>query len=191
MAEQRKRSAYRAYNNAGAYIDGSTARRLDEVSVRTPEKKKKKPQNPPAAKKAPKSQNPPAAKKAPKPQTVSSQVKKNREKTMLISKGYVLFLTAACILIVLFSIHYLQLQTAITGRKKTVAALESELNRLKEENDAYYSQVTSGVDLNEVRETAIGSLGMKVPDDDQIRTYETEERSYVRQFQEVPDSDSR
>ena len=110
---------------------------------------------------------------------------------MLISKGYVLFLTAACILIVLFSIHYLQLQTAITSRKKTVAALESELNRLKEENDAYYSQVTSGVDLNEVRQTAIGSLGMKVPDDDQIRTYETEERSYVRQFQEVPDSDSR
>ena len=178
MADQRKRSAYRAYDYAGAYIDGSTARRLDEVPVRTPKKKKKKPQKTSAAKKEPKSQ------------TVSSQVKRNREKTMLISKGYVLFLAAACILIVLFSIHYLQLQTAITGRKKTVAALESELNRLKEENDAYYSQVTSGVYLNEVREKAIGSLGMKVPDDDQIRTYETEERSFVRQFQEVPDSDS-
>ena len=66
--------------------------------------------------------------------------------------------------------------------------MESELNQLKEENDAYYSQVTSNVDLNEIKKKAIGSLGMKLPSDDQIMTYETEGRSYVRQFRDVPDA---
>ena len=176
MAEKRKKSSYRAYGNAGAYIDGNTARRLDEIPAA------------PSRKRETDGRRTPAAKKTQKPQGVSSQVKKNREKTMLISKGYVLFLTAACVLIVFCSIHYLRLQTEITSRKKTVAAMENELNQLKEENDAYYSQVTSGVDLTEIKEAAIGRLGMRLPDEDQIQTYETEGRSYVRQFQEVPDS---
>ena len=176
MAEQRKRSSGSLYESAGAYIDGNTARRLDEIPAGPSRKRETVPRRVSGAA------------RAQKPREVSSQVKKNREKTMLISKGYVLFLTAACVLIVFCSIHYLRLQTEITSRKKTVAAMENELNQLKEENDAYYSQVTSGVDLTEIKEAAIGRLGMKLPDEDQIQTYETEGRSYVRQFQEVPDS---
>ncbi len=34
---------------------------------------------------------------------------------------------------------------------KNVAALESELSQLKEDNDAYYSQVTSNVDLSRIK----------------------------------------
>ena len=33
----------------------------------------------------------------------------------------------------------------------TVAALEEELSQLREDNDAYYSQVTSNVDLNLIK----------------------------------------
>ena len=33
-----------------------------------------------------------------------------------------------------------------------MASLESELAQLKEDNDAYYSEVTSNVDLDKIRE---------------------------------------
>ena len=69
-----------------------------------------------------------------------------------------------------------------------MAALESELSQLKEDNDAYYSQVTSNVDLTSIKKIAIGRLGMKYPSDDQTVTYETSRSSYVRQYQDVPDS---
>ena len=68
------------------------------------------------------------------------------------------------------------------------ANLESELDQLKEDNDAYYSQVTSDVDISEIKKKAIGELGMKYPSEDQIQTYVTEGNSYVRQYQDVPDA---
>ena len=71
---------------------------------------------------------------------------------------------------------------------KNVAALESELSQLKEDNDAYYSQVTSNVDLSRIKKIAMSRLDMKYPSDDQIMTYTTAASSYVRQYQDVPDT---
>ncbi len=45
---------------------------------------------------------------------------------------------------------------------KNVANLESELAQLKEDNDAYYSQVTSAVDISEIKKKAIGELGNEI-----------------------------
>ncbi len=72
---------------------------------------------------------------------------------------------------------------------KSVAALESELTQLKEENDAYYSQVMTSVDLNSIKKIAIGELGMKYPSEDQVITYKTQRSSYVRQYQDVPEAE--
>ena len=71
---------------------------------------------------------------------------------------------------------------------RSVANLEEELAQLKEDNDAYYSQGTSNVDLNQIKKTAIGHLGMRYPSDDQTVSYSTSGNSYVRQYQDVPDS---
>ena len=177
MAAGRKNTSYRRTSlspRSGMYVEGSAARQLYDDTEYTPRPKTKK-----------KTEYTPAV-KANKP--LSEQTQRNREKAFGIGIGYIVFLALACTLILLCSIHYLQLQTEITGRKKIVTSLESELNQLKEENDAYYSQVTSNVDLNEIKKKAIGSLGMKLPSEDQIMTYETEGRSYVRQFQDVPDA---
>ena len=177
MAARKKNTSYRrtsASPRAGMYVDGNTARQFYEEPDYAPRRKTKKNRS-----------YTPAA-KADKP--LSKQAQRNREKAFGIGIGYIVFLAMACTLILLCSIHYLQLQTEITSRKKDVASLESELNQLKEENDAYYSQVTSNVDLNEIKKKAIGSLGMKLPSDDQIMTYETEGRSYVRQYRDVPDA---
>ncbi len=68
-----------------------------------------------------------------------------------------------------------------------LATLESQLAELKEDNDAYESQVTSNVDLERIRKIAIGRLGMKYPSNQQTETYATEGGSYVRQYQDVPE----
>ena len=65
---------------------------------------------------------------------------------------------------------------------------ETELSQIKEDNNAYESQVTSDVDLNTIKKLAIGRLGMNYPKDDQKKTYTMPSNSYVRQYQEVPES---
>lgn len=100
-------------------------------------------------------------------------------------QGVVLFLTAVSIAVLFTCINYLQVKSEITASMKNVANLESELAQLKEDNDAYYSQVTSAVDISEIKKKAIGELGMKYPSEDQIQTYTTEGNSYVRQYQDV------
>jgi cell division protein FtsL len=84
-------------------------------------------------------------------------------------------------------VQYLKLQTQITSAKSEVASLEAQLTQLREDNDEYYSQVSSDINFDNIRNTAIGKLGMKYPKDEQILTYETEGKSYVRQYQDVPD----
>ena len=76
-------------------------------------------------------------------------------------------------------------QMTATGKRSQLATLESQLAELKEDNDAYESQVTSSVDLERIRKIAIGRLGMKYPSNQQTETYATEGGSYVRQYQDV------
>ena len=127
MADRRQTSKRQssAYRKSGGYVDGSTARRLEEV-----------PSYPPRRRRRTESRRKRAA--VPEKQArLSEQARRNREKAMEIGKGYVVFLAVVCVLILGISIHYLQLQYEITSRKKTVSQLESSLNQLKEENDAY------------------------------------------------------
>lgn len=107
---------------------------------------------------------------------------------MSMGRGYVVFLTVVSVAVLFFCVYYLQLRADVTGRIKTVAALETELSELREENDAYESQVNSDVDLNRIKKIAIGRLGMNYPRDDQKKTYSMSNNSYVRQYQDIPRS---
>ena len=174
MAQTARRGAPHGGNSSrrrNMYVDGNTVRRLQTSPLPYPDEERRR-----------RSASPYRA-----PRQLSASAKRNRERAMAIGRGYVIFLVAVCIAILYFSVNYLQLQTRITSQKKVVANLESELSQLREDNDAYYSQVTSNVDMTSVRKIAIGRLGMKYASDDQIVTYETEGRSYVRQYQDVPD----
>lgn len=116
---------------------------------------------------------------------VSETVERNRQRAAGINRTFVIFLTVISISILFASIHYLQLKAQITTSKNQVASYSSEYNRLKEENAAYYSEVTSSVDLIRIKKIAIGRLGMKNPSDDQIKKYKTARSTYVRQYQDI------
>ena len=157
------------------YVQGNAVKRLQEAPHRTdlPDVKERR--------RLAKS----AVPATPVKQALSRQAQRNREKALAMNKGFVMFLTAVSIAVLFTCINFLQVKSQITASMKNVASLESELAQLKEDNDAYYSQVTSNVDISEIKKKAIGELGMKYPSEDQIQTYTTEGNSYVRQYQDV------
>ena len=167
-------------NSRDMYVQGNAVRRLQEVPPRTDLPAVQERQR--LARERQKKSAVPAT---PAKQVTSRQTQRNREKAMAMNKGFVLFLTAVSVAVLFTCINYLQVKSEITASMKYVANLESELAQLKEDNDAYYSQVTSNVDISEIKKKAIGELGMKYPSDDQIQTYVTEGNSYVRQYQDV------
>lgn len=179
-AETARRTAVAVRNNRGMYVDGNTARRLQEVPAR-----KRRPAQVKRKRAETKRKEQLAAAR---PHKLSKETQRNREKAMNMNLGFVIFLSMVSAAVLFFCINYLQLKSEITGRMSDVAALESELSQLKEDNDAYYSQVTSNVDLTEIKQIAIGRLGMKYPSEEQTMTYQTARSSYVRQYQDIPDS---
>ena len=119
---------------------------------------------------------------------ISREAQRNREKAKSMGRGFVVFLAVVSVAVLFCCVNYLQLKSELTGKIKTVASLETELSQIKEDNNAYESQVTSDVDLNTIKKLAIGRLGMNYPKDDQKKTYTMPSNSYVRQYQEVPES---
>lgn len=158
------RKAY--YENRGAYVDGNTVRRLHGQAL-------------------PKEN----LQWQPRPK-LSPTARRNRERAQSMTKVFVLFLGLVSIAVLYTCVQFLQLKSQITGSIQNIAELENEYNQLKNDNDAYESQVNSSVDLNQVKEAAMGRLGMKYPSENQIFTYQMEKGSYVRQYQDVPDEES-
>ena len=119
---------------------------------------------------------------------LSRRAKRNRAKSTTISRGYIVFLSLVCALATAACVHYIKLTAQVTSQRSVVAARELELNQLKEDNDAYYSEVLTSVDLDEIRDRAINELGMQYATEDQILYYTPGNNSYVRQYQDVPEN---
>jgi cell division protein FtsL len=189
-AETARRRKNNARVNRGMYVEGNTVRRIAEV----PDRRRQPGRQQPGRRKQT-DRNRRSVQAAPAPAAVPKQkrqlseaAQKNRQKATAMNWGFVVFLAVVCTAILFCSVNYLRYKSEITARMRSVANLEEELAQLKEDNDAYYSQVTSNVDLNQIKKTAIGRLGMRYPSDDQTVSYSTSGNSYVRQYQDVPDS---
>ncbi len=187
MAEARsaataRRNLNNIERNRRMYVEGSAARRLQEVPSRReyPDRDYANARRHISAM--------PKTKTVRENRELSRETRKNREKAQSMNLGFVIFLAIVSVAILFVCVHYLQLKSELTSNKSHIASLEAQLTELKEDNDAYYNQVTSNVDLNRIKKIAIGRLGMKYPSEGQKRTYATESNSYVRQYQDVPTS---
>ena len=169
-----------ARNARGMYVDGNAVRRLQEVPAR--------PYQAPGAQTARRVRENMPERPAAQPRQLSREAQRNREKAKSMGRGFVVFLAVVSVAVLFCCVNYLQLKSELTGKIKTVASLETELSQIKEDNNAYESQVTSDVDLNTIKKLAIGRLVMNYPTDDQKKTYTMPSNSYVRQYQEVPES---
>ena len=84
--------------------------------------------------------------------------------------------------------NYLRLQAGYTALQKQATGLESQLSELKLANDAEYNRIIAGVDMEHVKEVAMGRLGMVYASSDQIVLYDAADKDYVKQYREVPDN---
>ena len=117
---------------------------------------------------------------------VSRRIQENRRRARNLGPGYLVFLSAVCAATLFLCVHYLQLRSSYTEQLENVAVLESQLSQLKADNDAYYNQVQTSVNLNEIKQKAMTELGMHYAGESQIRYYSVKDNSYMRQYQDVP-----
>lgn len=117
---------------------------------------------------------------------ISKQNRKNRERARFMNFGRVAFLLACVGLVGVLLYGYLTLQSANTAAAAEVAALESQLNAMKLDNDEEYSRIMSSVNLEEIKMRAIEELGMQYAQEGQVIEVPCATDDYVRQYQAMP-----
>lgn len=120
---------------------------------------------------------------------VDPGVQRNRERARSWDMPYVLVLLIATLITVILCYQYLQLQSRISLNTRQLTSLQTQVNRLKADNDAAQANLEIEMDLVRISELAISKLGMVYPRADQVIEYEKSESEYVRQYDEIPTTD--
>ncbi|MEE1314489.1 MAG: hypothetical protein UHS49_01810 [Faecalimonas sp.] len=124
-----------------------------------------------------------------KPQReVSQRVKKNQDKALHMSRGYVVFLAVAAIVTLFSCVQYLKLQSEITSRSKHITAMQQELAEAKEENTTRYNAIVNSMNLEGIRDKAMNELGMVYATEDQVISYTSPNSNTVTQYASIPRS---
>ena len=97
--------------------------------------------------------------------------------------GFVMLSIGAAVM--LYScIGYLRAESRLSEIKNSTVAIEKDYIELKADNDQLERTVYAGINLEEIRRTAIEKLGMVYPYENQIVKYDYNENGYVRQYDE-------
>ena len=132
-------------NKTTYYINGNAVRELDEAApVRRPQKSTRE------------------LEEIRRKKNRRTSARRNQERALSMNRAFVAFLTACVAASALVSVSLIQIRSNVTQQMKEVAALESQINDMKADNDARYKQITTSVDLNAIKDAAINRLGMKV-----------------------------
>ncbi len=159
---QKEQMPYRAYT----YEDGNTVRRLEAAPDYNNEERRRRKEE----------------------RRISEQkrrrrraARRNRERALKMSAGYVAFLSVCVLAVAIASAAYVDLQSGLIIRQRSIERMESEISTLKLENDAAYKRITASVDLKEVKKKA-RKLGMKYPSEKQIVHYSIDNADYMMQY---------
>lgn len=143
------------------YIDGNTVRKISS------------PQNIPSR------QN---VEKIRKQKAYRQAIRRNRQRAMAIGKGTLVAYTVALVVAVCAAVSLIKIQSSAIVLSRQNAALESKIADLKADNNVRYKELTSGINLNEIKQRA-QELGMKPANENQIVYYEIEHRNNMDQYE--------
>ena len=125
-------------NKTTYYINGNAVRELDEAApVRRPQKSTRE------------------LEEIRRKKNRRTSARRNQERALSMNRAFVAFLTACVAASALVSVSLIQIRSNVTQQMKEVAALESQINDMKADNDARYKQITTSVDLNAIKDAAI------------------------------------
>ena len=169
--------------NRGAYIEGTAVRKLSQYEQAVPEEMPGRHHAPEKRQQTPKRKT---SQSRPKTRQKAVARRRARARAFQMNKGYVTFLSIVAVACLFICVNSLKLQAQVTESRKQISRMESSYSDLKLSNDAAYSKAVSSVDLDKIRDIAINELGMVYANQDQIVTYEKQDKDYVRQYEEVP-----
>lgn len=113
------------------------------------------------------------------PETERRTARRPRRRTSFSVLGF----AVAGVAFVVFAIalvNYVQLQSELTSKVKSVASKQIKLTNLQSENDEHYARVSSSVDLQHIEDVARGELGMTYAGDGQVVVYDSVGNDYMR-----------
>ena len=113
--------------------------------------------------------------------------RRNQDKALVMTRGYVFFLTVAAVITCATAGLYIKLQSDITIRMGNIAVLESSVSSLQADNDATYKRLITSVHMEDVKKRAMDELGMSYPSEDQIVYYEPDYTDFMSQYGEIPE----
>lgn len=116
----------------------------------------------------------------------SKKVRKNREKVLSMNFPYLVVLSVAMVVVLALCANYISVQSRLTSTIKEAQKNESNLEKLKGENDSAENMIATYLDLDHIKDVAMNRLGMVYAKKNQVITYEKTENEYVRQFDEIP-----
>ena len=130
-------------------------------------------------------------KKAPKPSEgeaakTNRMIRKNRERAISMDFPYLIVFSAAMIAMLFLCANYIAIQSKLTSTIKQTQKNESNLEKLRNENDSLENMIATYVDLDHIYDVATNKLGMIYAKKNQVITYEKTESEYVRQFEDIP-----
>lgn len=112
--------------------------------------------------------------------------RRNRQRAMEMNRGYVVFLTGCVLVTALTAVLFVNMQSQMSSRMRSVANLESQVLNLRADNDARYKEITTSVDLNQVKNVAINELGMTYPTEEQVVYYSIDNNNFMDQYRDIP-----
>ena len=159
-------------NVSRVYVDGNTVRRLESL---------------PDYRKQQEAERRREEQRRQEIQRRNKQVaRRNSEKAMQMSRGYVVFLSFAALLTALVAVAYIQIQSDVSSRLKSISTVESQVANLKADNDATLKRINTTVNLATVKDVAMNQLGMVYAGKDQIVYYSVDDDDYMNQYGDIP-----
>ena len=144
-------------NKTTYYINGNAVRELDEAApVRRPQKSTRE------------------LEEIRRKKNRRTSARRNQERALSMNRAFVAFLTACVAASAFVSVSLIQIRSNVTQQMKEVAALESQINDMKADNDA-------------IKDAAINRLGMKYASQDQIVYYSVDKNNYMDQYSDIPE----
>ncbi len=110
--------------------------------------------------------------------------RRNQEKALTMTPGYVVFLSVMIAFTCAAAVLFIKLQTDANVYTDRIAILQDEVEHLRVDNDAYEKRITSNTDLNAVV-VAAKNLGMNYPSSDQVVYYSLDTSDYMTQYSSV------
>lgn len=150
------------------YVNGSTVRRMEAQPVRKKVDRRK-------------------IQEQQQKKRRRNAARRNRERALHMSRGYVAFLTACVAVVAFAAVSMVQMQSQVTQRMENIAALEGQITDLKADNDARYKEIVTSVDLDHIKDVAINELGMQYATSDQIVYYSVENNNFMDQYSDIPE----